>query len=58
MKETKCRACNKKIEYPYLYCSVECACYDGAYSVKTGWKKPIEFLYMAEKENPNETDRV
>lgn len=21
----------------FQYCSIECACYDGAFSVKTGW---------------------
>ena len=46
MKPTynKCleKDCKNKVEKPYLYCSIECACYDGCYSVTKGWiKHPI-----------------
>jgi len=40
----KCRYvnCNRTWEIksdddPYIYCSIECACYDGAFSVTKGW---------------------
>ena len=23
----------------YIYCSIECACYDGTFNVRTGWKR-------------------
>lgn len=49
MKKVKCSAkdCNRIIEAPdeakKFYCSYECACYDGAYNVNTGWvEKPKE----------------
>lgn len=37
----KCKAkdCKRKIETPYIYCSITCACYDGNFDVKKGWKK-------------------
>jgi hypothetical protein len=40
MKQRKCNAkdCKRKVEYPYLYCSFECAIYDGKFNVNTGWK--------------------
>lgn len=28
----------------YLYCSITCACYDGAFSVNKGWLKSKEEL--------------
>lgn len=37
MKKCFTTDCNRQVEDQYLYCSIECACYDGAYSVKTGW---------------------
>lgn len=36
-RKCKTEGCTRLVEPPYLYCSIECACYDGAYSVKTGW---------------------
>ena len=41
----RCVVCNSSTPYPenrkYWYCSVECACYDGTFSVRYGWlKKP------------------
>lgn len=40
IKKRKCKTkdCKRKVEYPYLYCSYECACYDGAFNVRKGWK--------------------
>lgn len=32
----KCDDCSVIIEEPFIYCSVECACYDGAYSITKG----------------------
>ena len=34
----KCKAkdCNREVE-DYVYCSIECACYDGKFSVTKGW---------------------
>ena len=32
----KTKDCKKMIEEPYIYCSIECACYDGKYSVTKG----------------------
>lgn len=43
MKKLKCNAndCDIIVDAPdeakKAYCSFECACYDGAYNVKTGW---------------------
>ena len=39
-KKYKCESndCNRTVEYPYLFCSFECACYAGFFNVKTGWK--------------------
>ena len=34
MRKCKTKDCKRKIESPYVYCSIECACYDGAMSVK------------------------
>ena len=36
MNKHKCNAkdCNAEIEEKYKYCSIECACYDGAFSVR------------------------
>lgn len=31
-----CEDCQKIVESSYLYCSIECACYDGTYSVTKG----------------------
>jgi hypothetical protein len=29
----------------YVYCSIECACYDGTFNVRKGWiRKPSPFL--------------
>lgn len=39
----RCWVCGRKLgEKPkqhngYVYCSVECACYDGTFSVRKGW---------------------
>lgn len=43
MKKVKCSAkdCDRIVEAPdeakELYCSIECACYDCAFNVNTGW---------------------
>ena len=36
MNYRKCKAkdCDSQVEEPYKYCSIECACYDGAMSVR------------------------
>ena len=51
MTTRKCRTkdCNatweiKSEEDHAIYCSIECACYDGAFSVKKGWLKGHESL--------------
>jgi hypothetical protein len=38
-KATKCKECNRTIEEPYIFCSYECACYAGYFSVRKGWIK-------------------
>ena len=36
-----CVYCGRKISKGEWFCSIECACYDGSYSCRTGWlKKP------------------
>lgn len=32
-----CIQCNRKTKE--LFCSIECACYSGAYSLKSGWNE-------------------
>ena len=40
----RCLVCGKDVNSPYVYCSIECACYDGTFNVRTGWKhKPSLF---------------
>ena len=45
MKTNTCqnKKCGKKlggeVHHPYYYCSITCACMDGAYNVNTGWIK-------------------
>jgi len=38
--------CNREMEHPEKserwFCSIECACYAGAFSVKDGWLDPKE----------------
>lgn len=36
----KCRAkdCKNIVRNEEVYCSYECACYDGAFNVRDGWK--------------------
>ena len=36
MKTHKCKTdgCKRKIDVPFVYCSIECACYDGAFSCR------------------------
>lgn len=46
LTEVTCNECNKKFKAPEdllkegkkFFCSIECACYAGAYNVNTGWK--------------------
>jgi len=35
----KTKDCDRKVTPPERYCSIECACYDGAFSVTKGWLK-------------------
>ena len=46
----KCRAkdCKKKIEEPYLFCSIECAIYSNALK-KNGWDSEVIKKYMRGK---------
>ena len=39
IKKQKCKAkdCNRMIETDYKFCSIECACYAGEFSVTKGW---------------------
>ncbi len=38
--------CNRQFEAPegqkHCFCSIECACYSGWYSIKTGWRTEEE----------------
>lgn len=47
----KCRAkgCKRKIELPYRYCSIECACYDGFY-IKQDGKSIVNPMRLKELE--------
>jgi len=40
MNKTKCKTkdCKRNTDGA-LYCSIECACYDGAFNIRTGWNK-------------------
>jgi hypothetical protein len=33
--------CKVMLEEPLLWCSIECACYDKCFNVKTGWQYEI-----------------
>ena len=35
----KCEQCDREIEKGMRFCSYECACYSGEFSVKDGWIK-------------------
>ncbi len=37
-KRRKCKTkdCERMVDEPYIYCSIECACYDGAFSTTKG----------------------
>jgi hypothetical protein len=39
MNKHKCRTkdCKNKVDDDYIYCSFECAIYDGVFSIKDGW---------------------
>lgn len=41
MQKCKTKDCNRHVEDGYIYCSIECACYDKAFDVKTGWTKDV-----------------
>lgn len=47
----KCKAkdCKRKVEEPYLWCSIECACYSGVYSVREGWDSEALKKYLRGK---------
>lgn len=37
MHKCKEKDCNRQIDDDLIYCSFECACYDGTFSVTKGW---------------------
>ena len=52
----KCKAkdCNREVGEKELYCSIECACYDGSLSVTKGWIRSKEELDKMLKERIEE----
>jgi hypothetical protein len=50
MRICKAKDCNRKIDDEYIYCSYECACYDGSFSVTKGWLKTEEELEKMKNE--------
>jgi hypothetical protein len=41
LRTKKCRekTCKRRIPKDKMYCSYECGAYDGAWTIKEGWKK-------------------
>jgi len=37
LKKCKAKDCKRMVEYPYSFCSYECACYSNAFNVVKGW---------------------
>jgi hypothetical protein len=50
----KCYAidCQKQVEDHLIYCSFECAGYDGAYSIQDGWLLPVDELERRKNDVP------
>ena len=42
----RCLVCSKRVgSWRYRYCSFECACYDGAFTVRNGMEKEPSLWY-------------
>jgi len=53
MNKNKCYVCQERdIKEKEVFCSIECACYSGCFSVTKGWIKDVE-KYKRERENVN-----
>ena len=59
MPQRKCKAkdCDRMMNIlsdddPTIYCSIECACYDGTYDIRTGWKSDPKTI------KPNECEAL
>ena len=47
----KCVGCHRKLENPYFFCSITCACLAGYFSVTKGWLKDSSELNNKEMYN-------